>query len=131
MATTIKVEMQPINVILARLGINKNGDVQKYLTNDINRRITKYMPFRTGVLATKVKYVSSLTTITVDAPYARYQYYGKVMEGPAPKVATDRDLNYDKTKHPEAGPFWDKRMMAAEKEAIIADVQRYIRKVGK
>lgn len=29
--------------------------------------------------------------------YARYQYYGVAMEGRAPKVATDRPLNYTKS----------------------------------
>lgn len=145
MSTRVKVTMNPVNTILTRLGVDKNGDVQRFTTNTINRRITRYMPYRTGVLATKLKYVKSPTEIEVVAPYARYQYYGKVMvnaetgKGPAyiPGVgyrfrsgavlkATDRDLQYDKTKNPNAGPYWDRRMMAAEGEEIAAEVQDYV-----
>lgn len=146
MSTSIKVDMAPVNVILTRLGIDKNGDVQQFLTETINRRITKYMPYRTGALSTKLKFVKSPTEIEILAPYARYQYYGKVMvnaktgKGPAliPGVGyrykkgtvlkvTDRDLDQQTgTKNPKAGPFWDRRLMADEKGAIVADVQAYI-----
>ena len=150
MGTRIKVEMKPIATILTRLGIDKTGDVQTQLTRIINKRITRYMPYRTGALSTKLKYIKSSTEIEVLAPYARYQYYGKVMvnsvtgKGHAliPDVgyrykkvailkATDRDLKYDTTKHPNAGPFWDRRMMAAEKDAIVSDIQAYVRRKGK
>lgn len=126
MSTRIKVEMKPVNTILTRLGVNKTGDVQRFVTSTVNRRITRYMPFRTGVLATKLKYIKSPTEIEVLGPYARYQYYGKVMVGKAPKTVTDRDLKYGKTENPQAGPFWDKRLMAAEGRQIAAEVQRYV-----
>ena len=150
MSTRIKVEMKPISTILTRIGVNKTGDVQMQLTRIVNKRITRYMPFRTGALSTKLKYIKSPTEIEVAAPYARMMYYGKVMvnsktgKGPAfiPGVgyrykkgtilkATDRDLKYDTTKHPEAGPFWDRRMMAVEKDAIVSEVQAYVRRKGK
>lgn len=84
------------------------------------------MPFQTGVLATKLKYIKSPTEIEVLGPYARYQYYGKVMVGKAPKIVTGRNLSYDKTRNPQAGPFWDKRLMAAEGDQIVSEVQGYI-----
>ena len=68
MSTTVKVEMKPINTILARLGVDKTGDVQMFVTNTINRRITRYMPYRTGTLATKSKYIKSPTEIEVVSP---------------------------------------------------------------
>lgn len=131
MSTKVRVEMKPVGVILARLGVDRNGRVQRFLTETVNRRITRYMPFRTGVLATKLKFVSSPTEITVNGPYARYQYYGKVMVGKPPKQVTGTDLVYDKTKHPNAGPFWDRRMMAAEKDVIVREVQAYVKRGGK
>ena len=126
MSTRIKVEMKPVSTILTRLGVDRNGDVQMQLTRIINKRITRYMPFRSGALATKLKYIKSPTEIVVNAPYARYQYYGKVMEGPAPKAVTDRDLKYDKTKNPLAGPFWDRRMIANEGAQIADGARRYV-----
>lgn len=149
MSTRIKVEMKPVDTILTRLGVDKNGDVQMQVTRIINNRITKYMPFRTGVLSTKSKRIKSPTEIEVSAPYALYMYYGKVMvnsktgKGPAfiPGVgyryrkgtvlkATERDLNYDLTKHPKAGPFWDRRMMASEAAQIAHDIQVYVNRSG-
>lgn len=147
MKTTVIVNMKPVNAILARLGVDKNGDVQKFVTMIVNKRITRYMPCRTGVLSTKLKYIKSPTEIEVLGPYARYQYNGKVMvnaatgKGPAfiPGVgyrykkgtilrATDRNLQYDTTKNVLAGPFWDRRMMAAESGQIVAEVRAFIRR---
>ena len=149
MSTRIKVEMKPVDTILTRLGVDKNGDVQMQVTRVINNRITKFMPFRTGALSTKSKRIKSPTEIEVAAPYALYMYYGKVMvnsktgKGPAfiPGVgyryrkgtvlkATDRDLNYDTTKHTQAGPFWDRRMMASEAAQIAHDIQVYVNRRG-
>ena len=46
--------------------------------------------------------------IVYPGPYARYLYYGKVMEGPAtgPKHATDKDLVFSKSVNPFAQAFW-------------------------
>lgn len=132
MSTRIRVEMRPVNTIVNRLGVGRRGDVQLFVTHTVNRRITRYMPYRTGVLATKSKYIKSPTEIEVVSPYARYQYYGKVMVGRSPKVATGKDLVYTKTKNPLAGPFWDKRLLAAEGKQIAAEAQRFVeRKAGK
>ena len=122
----VRVKMKPVNTILTRMGVKPDGDVQMFVTNTVNRRITRYMPFRSGALSTKLKHIKSATEIEVLGPYARYQYYGKVMEGPAPKVVTDRDLKYDKTKNPLAGPFWDRRLIANEGAQIAGEVRRYV-----
>lgn len=130
MATRVYVNMQPIGQILERHGLNKGGRVQQFLTMECSKRMTDYMPFRSGALATKLKVVTSATEITVYGPYARYQYYGKAMVGPAPKRVTDKDLTYDKTKNPKAGPFWDRRMMAEQAQAIANACERYLRRGG-
>ena len=149
MSTRVRVEMQPIQQILKNHGLDSNGRVQLYVTNMISRRMTRYMPFQSGALATKLKFVKSPTEIEVNAPYARYQYYGKVMvnsvtgKGPAyiPNVGyrykkgtvlrvTDRDLEYDKTKNPDAGPFWDRALLAKEKSQMIQEEQNYIDGTG-
>lgn len=122
----VRVKMKPVNTILTRMGVKPDGDVQMFVTNTVNRRITRYMPFRSGALSTKLKHIKSATEIEVLGPYARYQYYGKVMEGPAPKAVTDRDLKYDKTKNPLSGPFWDRRLIANEGAQIAGEVRRYV-----
>lgn len=148
MSTKIKVEMKPVNTILVRLGVDKTGDVQMEVTKNVFNRITKYMPAsQAEVMSSKETRIKSPTEIEVATDYARYQYYGKVMvnaktgKGPAliPGVgyrykkgtilkATDRDLEYDKTKNAKAGPFWDRRLMAAEGGQIAAEVNAYARR---
>ena len=145
-STRVKVVMKPVNVITARLGVNKTGDVQMQVTRIVNQRITRYMPFRSGV-----KVLKSPTEIEVLGPYARVTYYGEVMVDPVtraagfqdadgqwksrkgvPKVRSGRQMNYSQHKNPLAGPFWDRRLMATEGKQIAAEVQRYVnRKAGK
>lgn len=145
MSTTVKVNMLPVNTIMTRLGVQDRGAIQKFVTATVNRRITRYMPFRTGWLATKAKFIKSDTEIEVIAPYVRPMYYGKKMvnaktgNGPALIKGvgyryrkgtilkeTDIPLDYDKTKHPLAGPLWDVRMMAAEGAQIAEEVQAMV-----
>lgn len=148
--TKIKVDMAPVQQVMKRLGVTPEGDVQRFVTNMVNHRITRYMPFRSGVIATKTKIpgsehlaegrkkITSPTEITVLGPYAHFQYHGKVWIYPptgstwAPKygkkVETNHDLTYDKNKNPQAGPFWDRSLIAAEGAAMAADVQEYINK---
>lgn len=148
MSTTVQMDMQPIRAILAKKGISPTGAVQAQLTNIVNRRITRYMPFRSGALATKLKRVISPTEIQVQGPYANYQYHGKVMVDPktgaagfltpegwrsrrgVSKVLTDRNLEYDTTKNPMAGPYWDRRLIFAEGRAIVSELQAFVDRRG-
>jgi len=130
----IAVDMKPVNRILKEKGLTAGGDVQRFHTANVVRRIQKFMPYRTGALIKLMLMQSPVERpqVVIDAPQARYLYYGKVMVGKAPKVVTDKDLTYDKTKNPQAGPFWDRRLKAAEGKAMQADLQRYVdRKAGK
>lgn len=142
----IKVDMAPVGAIMKRLGVTAHGDVQRFHTANALRRIQKYMPYRSGALI-KLMIVQSPTDepfIHVDAPQARMLYYGKVMVDPVthaagfltqngwrsrkgvPKVVSDRDIEYDKTKNPQAGPFWDRNLMAAEGDVMQQDLQDYV-----
>ena len=67
------------------------------------------------------------------APYAKYQYYGKLMVSSTTgsawskgkkKVLTDVDLKYSESKHPLAGAFWFKRMVADYKDKILKGAQQ-------
>lgn len=149
---TIKVDMKPVGQIMDRLGVTARGDVQKFHTANVRRRIQKYMPYRSGATI-KLMIVQSPADepfIHVDAPYARMLYYGKVMVDPkthaagfltangwrsrkgVKKVASSRDIEYDKTKNPQAGPLWDRRLIAAEGEAMRQDLQEYVnRRAGR
>ena len=145
MSTRVRVNMKPVNTILSRLGVDRNGDVQRFVTNTVNKRITRYMPYRSGVLSTKSKHIKSLTEIEVISKYARYMYYGELMvdhiTGSAwsPKygwkVRTGIPLNYHRPGSGEngagnslAGPFWDRHLMNNEGDQIAADVQDYVKR---
>ena len=123
-----KLVMNPITKLLNDKGLDNRGDVQRFHTQNVLRRIVKYMPYRTGAT---VKLTITQTDIRkpyiiTDAPYAKYLYYGKVMEGKTPKTVTGRPLNYTKTQNPQAGPFWDRALAVSEMPALVADLQRYI-----
>lgn len=148
----IKVDMAPVRQVMKRLGVTAQGDVQRFHTANARRRIQRYMPYRSGTTI-KLMIVQSPTDmpfIHVDAPYARMLYHGKVMVDPktraagfltpngwrsrkgVSKVASDRDIKYDKTKNPQAGQYWDRRLMAAEGTQMQAELQAYVdRRAGK
>lgn len=148
----IKVDMKPVSSVMKGLGVTVRGDVQKFHTANVRRRIQKYMPYRSGATI-KTMIIQSPAEepfIHVDVPYARMLYYGKVMVDPkthaagfltengwrsrkgVKKVVSNRDITYDKTKNPQAGPFWDRRLIAAEGAAMRQDLQEYVnRRAGK
>lgn len=132
MSAKYKLVMHPVNQIIRDHGLNPSGDVQAFHTQNVLRRIQKYMPYRTGAT---IKLTIAQTDIhkpeiVTDTPYARYLFYGYAMEGKAPKRVTDRPLNYTKTKNPNAGPRWDRALSAAEGAAMAADLERYMKRRG-
>lgn len=143
----VKIVLPAANQLIRRKGLAQDGRVQMFHTQNCLRRIKRYMPFLSGVTykITTVQTDIRKPEIVTDVPYAKYLYYGKVMvniktgKGPMliPGVGlrykkgtilthTDRDLEYTKTKNPNAGPFWDRSLVAHEGRAIVADLQRYI-----
>ncbi len=126
----VRVIMNPIQTIINSKGLAPGGAIQQFHTANVLRRIVKYMPYRTGatIKLTVAQSPVQQTYIMTDVPYGKYLYYGKVMMGRAPKRVTEKDLEYTKSKNPQAGSYWDRRLMAAEGAAIRADLQRFIRR---
>lgn len=128
----ITLNMNPINRILRDKGLTASGDVQRFHTANVLRRIVRYMPYRTGatIKLTVAQTNINKPEVVTDVPYGKYLYYGKVMVGQPPKKATGRDLVYTTDKNPNAGPFWDRALAAAEGAAMVADIRRYIKSKG-
>ena len=109
------VKLKPTSQIKARLGIEPNGRVQKFFTNTCYKHMDKYVPMDEGNLRTNGDIQPS--TITYESPYARYQYYGVREDG------THQVQHYTT---PGTGPYWDKRMVSAEMQDVVKEVQKYI-----
>ena len=112
------VKIQPTSVIKANLGIEPNGKVQKFFTNTCYRYMDKYVPKDTGVLRENVTIDSN--SITYEQQYAHAQYIGEVNGGQVVNYTT-----------PGTGPYWDKRMVSADMQNVVAEVQDFIDKGGK
>lgn len=143
---TVRIHIPSVDAVVKELGIDKNGRAQIFHTQNVYRHMLPYMPMETGMFSTKLTAVTSTTTITSHGPYAQFLYYGNRMvnaktgKGPryipgvgyrwprgATLVPTSDPLNYTTTFHPLAGPFWDKRMMAADSDMIAQELKDYIR----
>ena len=104
---------------------------QMFVDSECIRLMKPYTPFRNGILekSATLGTVIGSGEIHQVAPYARYQYYGMLMVSSITgssfaskgekKVLTDIPLQHDKSKHPQAGPFWFERMKAEHKEDIL------------
>lgn len=111
------VKMKPTSTIVANLGLESNGKVQKFFTNSCYKHMDKYVPMDEGNLRTIVSIDND--TITYESPYARYQYYGIRQDG-------THEINPENYTTPGTGPYWDKRMWSAEGQEIVKEVQRYV-----
>lgn len=112
------VRINPTSTIHAHLGIEPNGRVQKFFQNTCYKHMDKYVPMRDGNLRTNVD-LSDSEKIVYQSPYARYQYYGMREDG------THNVQNYTT---PGTGTYWDRRMVSAEMQDVVKEVQDYIRR---
>lgn len=113
------VELKPTSVIEARLGIEPDGRVQKQFTSSCAEHMDKYVPFRKGILS---DYTIADNMIIYTQNYAGYQYYGQRKDG-THKINPD---NRDRSKHPLATSYWDKKMVSAELKDVINEVKQKI-----
>ena len=146
-ATTVYLQMKRPKSIIRGLGLGVDGDVQRFHTANVLKRIKRYMPFQSGYLykLTVAQTIVSRPVIITQAPQAEYLFEGKKMvnakTGKGPGVIpgigpryrkgtvlkrTETPLEYFKGKNPNAGPRWDQALSAAEGKAMAADIQRYL-----
>ena len=109
------VTIKPTSVIKARLGLEPNGRVQKFFANTCYKHMDKYVPMDEGNLRTNVDIQAD--HITYESPYAKYQYYG---------MRDDGTHVVRKYTTPGTGTYWDKRMVSAEMQDVVREVQDYV-----
>lgn len=140
---TAVLEMRSRKEILQAKGVEPGGDVQTFHTQNVLRRILRYMPYDSGMT---IKITVAQTNvrrplIITNTPSARFLFHGKLMVSDVTgspwarkgetKHVVDTPLVYTHTKNPKAGPYWDKALSAAEGPAMAADLQRFIRRKEK
>ena len=110
--------LEPISKIKADFGLEANGYIQKFFTHRCQERMDKYVPRKYGPLADTA--VTTSDSITYVQPYSHAQYIGIVNGHPVQNYTT-----------PGTGPYWDKKMMSAEGQDLIAECQAEINKRSK
>lgn len=120
------------DALLEKLGLNKGGRVQKVIDQKVIDGCTPYVPAspnRALEFSAQVSTEIGSGMVIWNTPYAHYQYMG-IVYGPnipilqdgvlmgwfsppgRPKHPTDRELTYDTSQNPMAGPHWFERAKA-------------------
>lgn len=109
------------------------------LTQQIMKDTTPFVPALTGSLTQRTRVIGN--EVIYPGPYARFLYYGKVMVDPqtgstyAPKgghkVATDRNLVFNTTMHPQAQAHWFDASKAQNMEKWVRVADKAVKKFGK
>ena len=100
----IRLQIDPVDRILLKRSLNKNGAGQRFFTHEVRRLSDPYVPFLTGVL--KNTATEDVNRITYNTPYARRQYY----ENPGTGLR---------------GPHWTERMWADRGKEIVKATAAY------
>ena len=140
------VRINSASQILRNHGLDAGGDVQKFWTITVMRRMQRRMPYRSGLLIKRMLAATDLSKplIVIPGPEVRMLYHGKVMVDPetgkagfltadgwksrkgVKKSISNRDIEYTTTKNPEAGPYWDRRTKAADMPVMARELQAYV-----
>lgn len=131
----VKVKINKTSQILKDHGLNEDGRVTRYLRDTADRLMNSFVPMDNGMLRRNKAYPNN-HSIKYNSPYAKYQYYGKLMltkSGSSwaklgeKKVETNKKLKYHTSG---TGPKWDKLMMQRRKNDLVKDVENYIKTGG-
>lgn len=103
---------------------------QKFVDSEVLRLSDPYIPMQSGMLKKSgiLGTVIGSGEVVWNAPYARYQYYGQVMVGRAPKKVISAKLTYHGA--PMRGAFWFEKMKK-DKILVILDGARKLAGGGK
>lgn len=74
------LKMKPTSQIITDLGLNADGDVQRFFTNECARQMDVFVPRDTGNLS-KIKVIGK-DYVEYRSPYAHYQYMGEMYVDP-------------------------------------------------
>ena len=109
------VEIDSLQELEHKLGVENGGRVEAFFTATCYKAMDKYVPMDKNLLR-RIVYLDT-NSITYMSPYASYQYFGMREDG-------SRVISHWTT--PGTGPYWDQRMMSADGQRVINDVQKFI-----
>ena len=130
--------------LLHEYGLEKGGRVQRTVDQTVIDYCQPYVPAspdRTLEFSAQVSTDIGSGQVIWNTPYAHYQYMGEVY-GPnipiiqdgilmgwfsppgRPKSPTGRELTYDTSQNPMAGPHWFERMKADRMNDILDTARR-------
>lgn len=89
--TSVKLELDPIDKIIAKRGLQDNGPAQRMAASELKRLCDPYVPMLSGMLKNTAQVQQD--GVLYGQPYAAKQYYENGGSG-------------------LRGKHWDKRMMA-------------------
>lgn len=99
-----KIELNNLQSILAKRGLQARGPVQQFLASEIVRRSDPRVPFRAGPLKNNVRILKGGEEIQYIMPYAKRQFYN-------PQVG--------RATGAQRGGYWFQRTMNAEGPQIF------------
>lgn len=110
MALSLKYELKDFDKgkIASKYEMQQGGKTQLFLADTCFRRMQKYVPFETGALSTTATIKPG--SVTYEQPYAHKQYTTNKGKG-------------------IRGKYWDRKMVANEKELIVKEVEAYAKKM--
>lgn len=133
MKFSYKVKMNSVSQIIKDHGLNKDGRVTRFMRDTVDRLSNPFIPFDNGMLRRNKTYPSN-HEIKYTSPYAKYQYYGKLMlakNGSSwaklgeKKVKTSKNLKYHTSG---TGTKWEQLMLQRKKNDLVKDVENYIKR---
>ena len=115
------VKMKPTSKIISRLGLEPNGKTYKFFVKRCADYMDEFVPYDEGNLA---DYRIVDNKIIYGQDYAKYQYYGMRSDG----THVINEANRNRSMHPNASSYWDRKMVTAHMQDIVDEVQDYIRR---
>lgn len=109
MATKIRLQIDPVDRILLKRNLNKNGKGQQFFTHQVRTLSDTYVPFLNGPLSQNVTELTN--RIIYNSPYARRQWY--------------ENQGKNRRFHPLAGGHWTERMWPDRGKEITRAVAAY------
>ena len=112
----MSVQIQSTIEIETSLGIQEGGYWHKRLAEKCKDHMNRFVPKDSGILR-RTAFIENNTTIVYPQRYAEYQYKG---------MRNDGTHVIKKWSEPGSGPYWDKRMVSADMEQIVNDLNKEI-----